>query len=689
VKKLLTIGLIILLLTSVWLPTAYAEEEDEEEASIDMSELQPSLVIESIQVDEAIAGGEFYLSMVVRNMGNGPALNVTLDLDVLDHDDNPFSFKDGPPELTKLDKDESTTITVALKVAADTVSRDYRLRISVLSNNALYESAPRATAIITVPVKYDLTKPELLVSTVRFDPSEPKAGETFTAYFFLENISRVDAHNVVLTLNGLDNFTVEDVSNKKALTRPIAGGTTSSGIGFTLSPKDTRTGNNVELKITYAYLGNQREEQTETLNLPLAAETGTRPRLELTNFTTRQSIPGREFVLSFTLTNHGERAAQDIKLNLDGNNSILPLNTSTVSEIAPLAGGESRIFEYTMGLNRSDTTVYPMTIGLEYSDRSGRKYNLERTFGLTSAEIGATGSNPWVIISKYKLNPEKVYGGSVLNLSLDIENTNQKPVHNVKISLGVEMLEGERGDTVFSPIDSSNSFYIDSIPGKQVVTQKIDLFVDPNANARTYIVPVNINYEDDSGNPIAVEELVTIPVTQESRLQVISVDVPHMTFTSQPVPVGAEFVNVGKVTLSNFIVTLEGDFPKENASYFVGTLEPGMSDYFQGLVIPQQPEPVEGKIVFSYIDNNNQEVRQEEPFTIDVQEMPKEMMEGPGGPGVMPGERPPGGFPGNGGTGSKMSAGWIALLLLALAAGGFIYWKKKKARQKSEELFYE
>ncbi|MGB4482702.1 MAG: hypothetical protein WBJ02_04660 [bacterium] len=693
-KNYVTLALILFLCLNLWLPAVHAAEEEEnqdengteeERVEIDKSRFQPSLVIENISAEEAVAGGEFYLSLVIRNLSKSPAFNVYPELKVVGTDSMaPFSFKDGAeaPTLQKIEGEEARTITIGLAVDPEAISKDYKLQITLRNQNAFFEDAPTAGALITIPVKYDRTKPQLLVSNVRLDPQEPAPGEAFTVYFFLENTSRIDANNVVVSLDGLENFTVLDVSSKKALSKPIPGGKVSSGIGFTLQAREEREGNQVELTLTYSYHGAQDAEQVERVTLPLDREAGASPRLEFTDIYTSQSTPGREFLLSFTLVNRGDKAAQNIKLTLDGGNNILPLNSPSVRYLEPLAGGESRTLSLALGLNRADTTVYPLTLTLEYSDRSGQKFTAEQTLGLSSADIGATGSTPRVIISKYTLTPEQVFGGSLVTLALEIENTNLKPVHNVKISLGVVRLENERGDTVFSPVNSSNSFYLDYIPGKNVVTKEIDLFVDPNAGARTYIVPVTIEYEDDSGNPLTVEEMVTIPVTQESRMEVITVDIPPQAFAGQPVPIGAEFVNVGKVALDNFMVALEGDFPKENASYYVGRLEPGMSDYFQGLAFPAGDGILEGRIVFSYIDGSNQEVRREEPFSIPVMAMMED-------PAMVDGEFPPDmNGPGTG-MGTGLSTGQSLLLLALMAVGAFIYKRRLNAREKEKELFYE
>ena len=171
---------------------------------------------------------------------------------------------------------------------------------------------------------------------------------------------------------------------------------------------------------------------------------------------------------------------------------------------------------------------------------------------------------------------------------------------NVKISLGVIKIEDSAtgttttGGTVFSPVNSSNSFFIDYIPGKTVLQKDIDLYVDPNAVAKTYIVPVDIEYEDRQGTNLTCEEQVNIPVTQECKLQIISTDVPPQCSVGEMIPVSAEFVNVGKVALGNF-----GDggseFLKRKTGHICGQSRDGASDYSQGMIIPQKEGTLEGK----------------------------------------------------------------------------------------------
>ena len=72
-------------------------------------------------------------------------------------------------------------------------------------------------------------------------------------------------------------------------------------------------------------------------------------------------------------------------------------------------------------------------------------------------------------------------------------------------------------------------------------------------------------------------------------------------------------MNVGKVALKNLMVTLEGDFPKENASLFLAVLR-SVRVNFTRLILHLSRKVLEGKVIFTYTDNSNQEVVTEWPF---------------------------------------------------------------------------
>lgn len=553
-------------------------------ATIQINTFQPIITLEKSNMEEAVAGSECTLTLVVRNISSNPGFNLNLAFSVKGNEESkgvyPFTLL--PNQKTTIEEikgNENRTVAVTFAVDPEAQNKEYELLVNLIGEDAAFQNTVSAMTSIIVPVIYDQTKPIVMVKSVSVSPENPDSSEEFDLHVQMMNLSKTtDARNVMVVLEGTENFDVMDISNRRNIPKIEKGQPRT--ITYKLKSKDIRTSNTVKLKISFDYLGTKSENVEETINLPLSGE-----------------------------------------------------------------------------------------------------------------EVGI-GETPWVIVNKYTLSAERVLAGNTVTLRLYIENTNKRAVKNVKISLGVIKIEdassGETtaraGGTVFSPVNSSNSFYVEEIPGKTVIQKDIDLYVDPNASAKTYIVPVDIKYEDRQGKTLTCEEQVNIPVTQECKLEVLSVQLPPQGSIGQPVSISAEFVNVGKAALGNFMVTMDGDFAKENATYYVGNLDIGASDFYQGTLIPQKEGVLEGNLVFTYIDNNNKDIRVEKPFTLEVQSSDKmmEMDEKMGPDGAVPP-----GMPNTGGgfiNALKSKIVTILLFIVILFEGIYIFRMKRK---KSEEFFNE
>lgn len=681
-KPLALMFLSLIMILLVLPPAAITAEENAVEVDI-----QPLLIIERVNAEKAVAGSFFYITLVIKNYSDYPAFNIRADVSTPGEDKEIFSrvtkATEENPDLKKIEGQQTRSLTFAVNTSSEAKSKDYNLLITVESQNAMFQAAPQSSASITVPVVYELTRPNITVSNVVLDPKTPAAQESFTAVFYLDNYSNTEARNVTVELDGQDNFKIVDFTNKKFIKSVTRGA--GDFVLFKLQGLEGRSGNTVSLKFTYDYAGEtQKTQDPIQVNLPLGhLEPGSSPFLKVKSFSLQDTSHSGEHLLRLTLENRGQEVAQDISLSLDGGTNIYILHSSNIDFIEKIDGKTEITREYTVGINPSQGALhYPLKVLLSYSDRGGNSYESTETLGISSTGLDsvATGT-PRVLISKYTLSDEKILAGNVVTLSLFIENTHSRPVYNTKVSFKVIEIEGSTGGTVFSPVNSSNSFFIEQIPGRTTVEKSIDFLVDPNAVAKTYIVPVTIEYEDESANSYTVNELVNIPVTQECKLQVLSLEVPPSAPVGQPVFVGAEFVNVGKAALNNFIVMLEGDFRKEQASYYVGNLEIGASDFYQGIIYPESEGLLTGKIIFSYIDNNNREVQIEEPFEIDIVPM---MMPGEPFPGEFPGGRDPG-MPQGPASRGKLTLLYIILPVAAALVIGTILWRRK-IKKKNEEF---
>jgi hypothetical protein len=202
------------------------------------------------------------------------------------------------------------------------------------------------------------------------------------------------------------------------------------------------------------------------------------------------------------------------------------------------------------------------------------------------------------------------------------------------------------------------------------------LSVKPTAEQKTTPLNIDMSYEDGSGNAFTSKDIISIPVMQETRLEVDDVIAPPELYAAMQSGVSVQFYNMGKTTLNNLRVTAEGDFDTpESTSYFVGNMESGKSDTYDFTFIPRKGGTMEGKIVFTYEDASGDQQILERPFSFQVMdEMPA--MD----PGAVPVDPA---AAGNGGG----KALWIALGILVLLAGGGIFaWRKIRKKKMHREM---
>ncbi len=341
----------------------------------------------------------------------------------------------------------------------------------------------------------------------------------------------------------------------------------------------------------------------------------------------------KETTATLVLKNISQSKANNVTATLEGSyitnggesnsgeKNITVWDLSSTKQLYNIKGNQTVTVDYKLELNE-DRKNNEMKLTIDYNGAE-KPQEILLNMPLPLQE-NKGGKEPKVIIQRYNVDPSKVLAGNYVTLNLFVENTNNLAVNNVSIQLDVPTETSSSGGTVssgtvFSPVDSSNTFYIDRIDGKQTALKTISMYVDPNATAKTYVVPVNIKYESTDGTKYESSDNVNIPVTQESKIEIISSNIPTMGNVGEPINVSMEFVNVGKVNLTNFKVRMEGDIPgKEENVFYLGTFNASESNEYSATIIPEEEGVLSGSVAMSYIDADNQEVSMEIPFSIEI-----------------------------------------------------------------------
>jgi uncharacterized membrane protein len=389
---------------------------------------------------------------------------------------------------------------------------------------------------------------------------------------------------------------------------------------------------------------------------------------EITNISTPSQVSGGDdFTLSFDVENKNSASLKNVRVTVEVPEGLLnKTRTSFVESSIPASG--SKNYSVTMfAADGAKEKAYSIKISLTSNASSESKSEVTQ---YASVYVSGAGSEktPQLMVDNYSYGGTFVQAGDEFLLDLGLFNASgSRTISNIKVTVSSE-------DGAIIPVNSSNSFYIEKLGKKERVDQAMMFTVKPNAEQKTTPLTVDMTYEDGAGNSFTSKDLISIPVMQETRLEVEDAIAPPELYAGMQSGVSVQFYNMGKTTLNNLRVTAEGDFDTpESTSYFVGNMESGKSDTYDFGFIPRKGGMMEGKIIFTYEDAAGDEQVLERPFSFNVQaEMPA--ME----------EMPPEDAAAQGGGRKAL---WVALGILVLLAGAGIFaWRKIRKRKLHREM---
>lgn len=547
-------------------------------------------------------------------------------------------------------------------------------------------------------------KAQLKINRVDVLPEANVVPGSYVAFGYeIENISDVLAKNVELNISGL-----------AAAGLSVRGGTTTQKVKaieagkkiylyYEMNVAKTAKFGSYEIKTDLSYESEFnkepiKEETTAFINIGGDASQDSQLIIQDLKFPSATLGVNKTFEVSFKIRNQGQSVAKRIRASAKSDDPS-GVVSRTVSDILvrDLAPGEEETVSYKFFTTKGGSTKnYPINIKIEYLDdftESKEPKTVEQIVGVflnNPENVGdgkdAKKSTPKLIIDRYEFEPKLPLAGNEFEMNLSFYNTNaKKAVKNIKIDLTSQDTSksdsNTAGSSVFTPVDSSNTFYIGRIAPSGKVEKTIKMFVVPDATAKTYNITANFEYEDDENNEYKSSENIGVPVYQESKLDIDPINYQTNAMVGDNIPITANFYNTGKVTLYNFKVTLTADNATvNNGTYYIGNFNSGGQDVYEGSIMPNEPGEIKGKLKFTYEDSTGEVKEKEEDINITVEEAPP--MDPNAGPDGMP-------LP----DGAMGEAPWykkplfiVPVALVILGAIGFVVFKKLKNKKKEKDL---
>ena len=295
-----------------------------------------------------------------------------------------------------------------------------------------------------------------------------------------------------------------------------------------------------------------------------------------------------------------------------------------------------------------------------------------------TSDKDTTTSVPKLIIESYKLSSDKIYAGETFDLEFTIKNTSDSTnLQNVQIHIK----DAGETATIVPASGGSNTLYISKIGKGQSSSQKVSLQTAPDATAKAYTLNVDFSYESASTNAAhTANETIAVPILQKIRLKCDEPTVyDEVSYLNSGTSMSIKMYNMGRSSVYNCIVEVEGNGLQLEESYFGGTLSAGSTLAADISVIPSEAGDIQGTVVISYEDVYGEPGEERLPFTLHVEDPNAGMegIEGTEGDG-MGGDMADPGMEG----GSKGFPWWgWAIGAGALGGGGFFGFKKLKKRR--------
>lgn len=310
--------------------------------------------------------------------------------------------------------------------------------------------------------------------------------------------------------------------------------------------------------------------------------------------------------------------------------------------------------------------------------------NVTRGYEAAGSEPGGetTAALPKIVVDSYSFSSDKIYAGEDFDLTFTVRNTsNEEETKSILVTVTNNAETGK-----LTPASGSNTLYIDKLGKGESKTMTMSIATAPDTEAKAYEIKLEFDYEGTKTRPATLsngQSSASIPVTimQKIRLKIEDPTVDGEPMEGESVPVYFSMYNMGRSSIYNCMVTVEGDGLSMEESFFQGTVAAGSTMRADFSLITATPGQIDGEIVITYEDSLEEKMEERLPLSLYVSEAYN--------PDMYPGEGDPNGMIDTMGGMEEPSASggipvwaWIVGGVVAAAAvvAVIIILKKKRAR---------
>jgi hypothetical protein len=289
-----------------------------------------------------------------------------------------------------------------------------------------------------------------------------------------------------------------------------------------------------------------------------------------------------EFTVGINLHSCGGKVPENITFEITSIPPDIIVIENFVTNIPKLYYGSERYLVYHMRTT-PDAKPGPHIIKMKLT-YGNENFKSETYY---QVEVRVTGEYAEPGISSVKTNPDYIYEGDTVDLTLDIKNFGKTIAKSVLISLDHEF-KGIKNNTI-GTIGVNES---------QTV-----LFKFKADKSGEFKIPVIIEYEDDFGKQRHEYELKFTVLDKKERLNIASFKVdPSLPYIDDTVELTMRVENSGNRTINSIRVYVDHPFKGLKES-FIGTLDPNEDGPAVITFIPDKAGEYELPVTITYSDD--------------------------------------------------------------------------------------
>ncbi|MDO8537573.1 MAG: COG1361 S-layer family protein [archaeon] len=302
------------------------------------------------------------------------------------------------------------------------------------------------------------------------------------------------------------------------------------------------------------------------------------------NYNPAPAIPAQTLAITATLSNTSTSDAENVVVKIDLtdiDNSrtdafpfILSSDENETKTIGTIKPGQSAIARFNVGISPNALNG-TYTISILAGDRGilSKRKNFSITILSRKPKIELIATNASTIVpgeeTKIELTLKNVGSSNALNILAGIQEDRT-------VTAGGIVVERQ-----IYPVGNAYA-YIESMAPNEIKIITLTLSANSDAQARTYSVPITMQWQDDNRTEASLTRYLGLKVTGEPSFDIIIDEVNPLAHAGGTSEITFNLFNAGVASAQNIVIEIStnaGVFEKNKV--FIGTLESDDSDSFK------------------------------------------------------------------------------------------------------------